>query len=183
MCALFGQARFPALSVPSGGAMHPLCPDCGFNWWPCGVCTLCAQCFLVPPPPPHQACSLQGHSSASGGDLAGNDSGLNTQCVHILSPQLLAYSVAMLQGARAPQRVQMTAVVFEPTPLRTGAWSQRLRPFGRNALGQACAHVCGMRFASRRGFARRRTRPMHNTWSHAGLNRGPYGYWPYAVTS
>ena len=21
------------------------------------------------------------------------------------------------------------------------------------------------------------------TWSHAGLNRGPYGYWPYALTS
>ena len=20
-------------------------------------------------------------------------------------------------------------------------------------------------------------------WSHAGLNRGPYGYWPYALTS
>ena len=23
---------------------------------------------------------------------------------------------------------------------------------------------------------------MH-AWSHAGLNRGPYGYWPYALTS
>ena len=21
------------------------------------------------------------------------------------------------------------------------------------------------------------------SWSHAGLNRGPYGYWPYALTS
>ena len=21
------------------------------------------------------------------------------------------------------------------------------------------------------------------TWSHAGLNRGPYGYWPYALTN
>ena len=20
-------------------------------------------------------------------------------------------------------------------------------------------------------------------WSHAGLNRGPYGYWPYALTN
>ena len=109
--------------------------------------------------------------------------GFNPQCVHILSPQLLAYSVAMLQGAWASQRLQMTAVGFEPTPLRTGAWSQRLRPLGQTVLGQACAHVCGMRFASRRGFARRRTRPMHNTWSHAGLNRGPYGYWPYALTS
>ena len=46
----------------------------------------------------------------------------------------------------------MITVGFEPTPLRTGAWSQRLSPFGRNALGQACAHVCGMRFASRRFF-------------------------------
>ena len=25
----------------------------------------------------------------------------------------------------------MTAVGFEPTPLRTGAWSQRLRPLGQ----------------------------------------------------
>jgi len=24
---------------------------------------------------------------------------------------------------------------------------------------------------------------MHKAWSHAGLNRAPYGYWPYAVTS
>ena len=29
---------------------------------------------------------------------------------------------------------QMTAVGFEPTPLRTGAWSQRLRPLGQTVL-------------------------------------------------
>ena len=29
---------------------------------------------------------------------------------------------------------QMTAVGFEPTPLRTGAWGQRLRPLGQTAL-------------------------------------------------
>ena len=28
----------------------------------------------------------------------------------------------------------MTAVGFEPTPLRTGAWSQRLRPLGQTVL-------------------------------------------------
>ena len=30
--------------------------------------------------------------------------------------------------------VKMTAVGFEPTPLRTGALSQRLRPLGQTAL-------------------------------------------------
>ena len=29
---------------------------------------------------------------------------------------------------------KMTAVGFEPTPLRTGAWSQRLRPLGQTVL-------------------------------------------------
>ena len=28
----------------------------------------------------------------------------------------------------------MTAVGFEPTPLRTGAWSQRLRPLGQTVM-------------------------------------------------
>ena len=32
---------------------------------------------------------------------------------------------------------QMTAVGFEPTPLRTGAWSQRLRPLGQTVMN-AC---------------------------------------------
>jgi len=31
-------------------------------------------------------------------------------------------------------RKKMTAVGFEPTPLRTGALSQRLRPLGQTAL-------------------------------------------------
>ena len=30
---------------------------------------------------------------------------------------------------------QMTAVGFEPTPFRTGAWSQRLRPLGQTVGG------------------------------------------------
>ena len=35
-------------------------------------------------------------------------------------------------AARNASRLQkMTAVGFEPTPLRTGAWSQRLRPLGQ----------------------------------------------------
>ena len=57
--------------------------------------------------------------------------GFNPQCVQFLSQQLVAHSVAISQGARAPHRLQMTAVGFEPTPLRTGAWSQRLRPLGQ----------------------------------------------------
>ena len=30
----------------------------------------------------------------------------------------------------------MTAVGFEPTPLRTGAWSQRIRPLGQTVDAQ-----------------------------------------------
>ena len=40
-------------------------------------------------------------------------------------------------------RLLMTAVGFEPTPLRTGAWSQRLRPLGQTVLMQGVVHVCG----------------------------------------
>ena len=39
---------------------------------------------------------------------------------------------------------QMTAVGFEPTPLRTGAWSQRLRPHGQTVTSQSmCCVVDG----------------------------------------
>ena len=44
----------------------------------------------------------------------------------------------------------MTAVGFEPTPLRTGAWSQRLRPLGQTVLRQAFAQVGGRRALCRR---------------------------------
>ena len=37
-------------------------------------------------------------------------------------------------------RTEMTAVGFEPTPLRTGALSQRLRPLGQTVL--PIVHVC-----------------------------------------
>ena len=37
----------------------------------------------------------------------------------------------------------MTAVGFEPTPLRTGAWSQRLRPLGQTVLVQMVVHFGG----------------------------------------
>ena len=37
----------------------------------------------------------------------------------------------------AGQRFKMTAVGFEPTPLRTGALSQRLRPLGQTVLANA----------------------------------------------
>ena len=38
----------------------------------------------------------------------------------------------------------MTAVGFEPTPLRTGAWSQRLRPLGQTVMfaGQVAEQTC-----------------------------------------
>jgi hypothetical protein len=70
----------------------------------------------------------------------------------------------------------MTAVGFEPTPLRTGAWSQRLRPLGQTVLMHAVVHVWGAA-----GFLSGCVGgSVYNTWSHAGLNRGPCGYWPWA---
>ena len=41
--------------------------------------------------------------------------------------------------AHARQSRKVTAVGFEPTPLRTGAWSQRLRPLGQTVLGVSLA--------------------------------------------
>ena len=38
-----------------------------------------------------------------------------------------------------PVSVTVTAVGFEPTPLWTGAWSQRLRPLGQTVMWH---HVC-----------------------------------------
>ena len=35
-----------------------------------------------------------------------------------------------------PYYARVAAVWFEPTPLRTGAWSQRLRPLGQTVLGE-----------------------------------------------
>ena len=40
-----------------------------------------------------------------------------------------------------PAERQMTAVGFEPTPLRTGAWSQRLRPLGQTVLSKCSAFI------------------------------------------
>ena len=34
----------------------------------------------------------------------------------------------------------MTAVGFEPTPFRTGAWSQRLRPLGQTVSATRLGH-------------------------------------------
>ena len=41
-------------------------------------------------------------------------------------------------------------------------------------LQQAWAIVCTTRVAVMLAYL---------IWSHAGLNRGPYGYWPYALTN
>ena len=39
------------------------------------------------------------------------------------------------RGASCSTAMNMTPVGFEPTPLRTGALSQRLRPLGQSVLG------------------------------------------------
>ena len=43
----------------------------------------------------------------------------------------------------------VTAVGFEPTPLRTGAWSQRLRPLGQTVLPK-CSALFDIFFKTRR---------------------------------
>ena len=48
-----------------------------------------------------------------------------------------------------PVERQMTAVGFEPTPLRTGAWSQRLRPLGQTVLPK-CSALFDIFFKTRR---------------------------------
>ena len=40
---------------------------------------------------------------------------------------------------KCSNNVQVTAVGFEPTPLRTGAWSQRLRPLGQTVM--SASHI------------------------------------------
>ena len=49
---------------------------------------------------------------------------------------------------------KMTAVGFEPTPLRTGAWSQRLRPLGQTVLVLEVGRVLKLRRRERRRRAR-----------------------------
>ena len=39
------------------------------------------------------------------------------------------------RGESCSTAINMTPVEFEPTPLRTGALSQRLRPLGQSVLG------------------------------------------------
>ena len=41
--------------------------------------------------------------------------------------------------------LEMTAVGFEPTPLRTGALSQRLRPLGQTVLNSMAFYVLSTR--------------------------------------
>ena len=57
------------------------------------------------------------------------------QCVPDTSPKLIQdvsnYFMAARPGLSARVFLTMTAVGFEPTPLRTGARSQRLRPLGQ----------------------------------------------------
>ena len=46
-----------------------------------------------------------------------------TKCLRLVLSMIMQTSPLM--------KSEMTAVGFEPTPLRTGAWSQRLRPLGQ----------------------------------------------------
>ena len=48
-------------------------------------------------------------------------------------------SVVGRRSASLLASFRLTAVGFEPTPLRTGAWSQRLRPLGQTVMWH---HVC-----------------------------------------
>ena len=53
------------------------------------------------------------------------------------------------------QRAKMTAVGFEPTPLRTGAWSQRLRPLGQTVTWQPIC-IIAQGFCEKRGQSKER---------------------------
>ena len=56
---------------------------------------------------------------------------------------------------------QVTAVGFEPTPLRTGAWSQRLRPVGQTVMcTRAVVRSCGLELPECRRFDCRVRRVM-----------------------
>ena len=51
---------------------------------------------------------------------------------------------ALSEGFPGCQRKKLTPVGFEPTPLRTGAWSQHLRPLGQSVhAAQGIAFICG----------------------------------------
>ena len=63
---------------------------------------------------------------------------------------------------------RMTAVGFEPTPLRTGALSQRLRPLGQTVLAQA---AWGSNSRAPKDAPRGSRAPIR--WTHWGLNPGP----------
>ena len=59
-------------------------------------------------------------------------------------------SVALRMGQTAP--VAVTAVGFEPMPLRTGTWSQRLRPIGQTVRWHNAMAIC------------KRDAVYHNVW-------------------
>ena len=50
-------------------------------------------------------------------------------------------------------QVKMTPVGFEPTPFRTGAFSQRLRPLGQSVMGGEMLKKC-LRFQNMGGLER-----------------------------
>ena len=60
---------------------------------------------------------------------------------------LQAFGSCLLQenSHRLCHVLEMTAVGFEPTPLRTGALSQRLRPFGQTVLKPKAFYVLSRR--------------------------------------
>ena len=73
-----------------------------------------------------------------------------------------------------PNMARMTAVGFEPTPLRTGAWSQRLRPLGQTVLTAMGATCTWKTIAARE----RRTRAL--VWATDITKSGILHAWPRA---
>ena len=66
--------------------------------------------------------------------------------------------VALRMGQTAP--VAVTAVGFEPMHLRTGTWSQRLRPLGQTVRWHHMMAIC------------KRDTVYHNVWFACGVQHG-----------
>ena len=67
---------------------------------------------------------------------------LGAGCVGLCMRVSVCVRVCVRASALASGR-NVTAVGFEPTPLRTGALSQRLRPLGQTVLPVVCVCVGG----------------------------------------
>jgi hypothetical protein len=73
-------------------------------------------------------------------------------CVCVVVSVSVSVSVSVCVCFALASVCNVTAVGFEPTPLRTGALSQRLRPLGQTVFSVVCVWVC-RRFSSWLGFS------------------------------